>query len=290
MRAYLNIVDKILKEGVLCPNRTGISAYTIAGAVFEHDMSEGFPLLTTKKMGLRLISSELEFFIKGITDKNWLKDRNNHIWDEWAKPQLAPYGHDEESKKKMLEERDLGPIYGFQWRHFNASYKTYDVSYEGQGIDQLKNVIEKLKTDPRDRRMIVSAWNPQQFGEMALPPCHYAFQITVIDGKLNLLWNQRSVDTMLGLPFNIASYALLLHLLAKESGLKEGKLVGFLSDVHIYENHVKGAKEQLLRDPEKFPLSKIETDNWKSIFDWKHEDTKITDYQSYDKISFNIAI
>lgn len=290
MRAYLNIVDKILKEGVLCPNRTGISAYTIAGAVFEHDMSEGFPLLTTKKIGLRLISSELEFFIKGITDKNWLRDKNNHIWDEWAKPQLAPYGHDDESKKKMLEERDLGPIYGFQWRHFNAPYTTYDANYDGQGIDQLKKVVETLKTNPRDRRMIVSAWNPQQFGEMALPPCHYAFQITVIDGKLNLLWNQRSVDTMLGLPFNIASYALLLHLLAKEAGLKEGKLVGFLADVHIYENHLEGAKEQLQRDPEKYTLPKIETENWKSIFDWSYEDTKVLDYQSYDKISFDIAV
>lgn len=290
MRAYLNIVDKILKEGVLCPNRTGVSAYTIAGAIFEHDMSEGFPLLTTKKIPFRLIASELEFFIKGITDKKWLQDRNNHIWDEWAKPQLAPYGHDEESKKRMLEERDFGPIYGFQWRHFNAPYENYDSDYSGKGVDQLQKVIETLKTNPRDRRMIVSAWNPQQFGEMALPPCHYAFQVTVIDGKLNLLWNQRSVDTMLGLPFNIACYALLLHLLAKEAGLKEGKLVGFLADVHIYENHVEGAKEQLERDPEKFPLPKIETENWKSIFDWKFEDSKILDYRSYEKIHFEIAV
>lgn len=290
MRAYLKIVDEILKEGVLCPNRTGISAYTIAGAIFEHDMSEGFPLLTTKKIPFRLIASELEFFIKGITDKKWLQDRKNHIWDEWAKPQLAPYGHDEESKNKMLEERDLGPIYGFQWRHFNAPYEKYDSDYSGKGIDQMKNVVDTLKNNPRDRRMIVSAWNPQQFGEMALPPCHYAFQITVIDGKLNLLWNQRSVDTMLGLPFNIASYALLLHLLAKEAGLEEGKLVGFLADVHIYENHVKGAKEQLERDPRKFPLPKIETENWKSIFDWKFEDSKVINYQSYEKISFEIAV
>ena len=138
--------------------------------------------------------------------------------------------------------------------------------------------------------MIVSAWNPLQFNEMALPPCHYAFQITVIDGKLNLLWNQRSVDTMLGLPFNIASYALLLHLLAKETGLKEGKLVGFLADVHIYENHIDGAKEQLTRDPNKYSLPKLETENWKSIFDWKAENTKLLDYQSYDRIHFEIAV
>ena len=290
MRAYLNIVDKILKEGILSENRTGVSAYTIAGAIFEHDMQQGFPLLTTKKIPFRLIASELEFFIKGITDKKWLQDHNNHIWDEWAKPQKASYGHDEESKKRMLEERDLGPIYGYQWRHFNAPYESYNSDYSNKGIDQLKKVIETLKTNPRDRRMIISAWNPLQFEEMALPPCHYAFQVTVLDGKLNLLWNQRSVDTMLGLPFNIASYALLLHLLAKEAGLKEGKLVGFLSDVHIYENHVNGAKEQLSRDPEKFSLPKIETNNWKSILDWNYENSKILEYQSYDKISFEIAV
>lgn len=290
MRNYLNIVEKILKEGKLENTRTGIRAYTIAGAIFEHDMSKGFPLLTTKKTPFKLVATELEFFINGITDKKWLQDHNNHIWDEWAKPQLAPYGHDEESKKKMLEERDLGPIYGFQWRHFNAPYKNYESDYTGQGIDQIKKLIETLKTNPRDRRMIVSAWNPQQFSEMALPPCHYSFQVTVIDNKLNLLWNQRSVDTMLGLPFNIASYALLLHLLAKESGLEVGKLVGFLADVHIYENHIEGAKEQLTRDPEKFPLAQIETENWQSIFDWHAENTKLLNYQSYDKIPFEIAI
>ena len=290
MRAYLDIVDRILKEGKLENTRTGVRAYTIAGAMFEHDMSKGFPLLTTKKTPFKLVATELEFFINGITDKKWLQDKNNHIWDEWAKPQKAPYGHDEESKKKMLEERDLGPIYGFQWRHFNAPYVSFDSDYTGQGVDQFKKIVETLKTNPRDRRMILSAWNPQQFGEMALPPCHYSFQITVIDGKLNLLWNQRSVDTMLGLPFNIASYALLLHLLAKESGLKEGKLVGFLADVHIYENHIGGAKEQLTRDPNKFALPTIETENWQSIFDWKAENTQLLNYQSYDKIAFEIAV
>ena len=290
MRAYLDIVQKILKEGHLEDTRTGVKAYKIAGAIFEHDMSKGFPLLTTKKTPFRLVATELEFFIKGITDKKWLQDKNNHIWDEWANPKKAPYGHDDESKKRMLEERELGPIYGFQWRHFNASYESYDSNYDGKGIDQLKKVIDTLRTNPNDRRMIVSAWNPQQFSEMALPPCHYSFQITVIDGKLNLLWNQRSVDTMLGLPFNIASYALLLHLLAKEAGLKEGKLVGFLADVHIYENHLEGAKEQLSRDPEKYPLSNIETENWQSIFDWKSDDTKVLNYQSYEKIPFEIAV
>jgi thymidylate synthase len=290
MKAYLAIVKNVLENGEKIATRQGTGAYTTAGAIFEHDMSKGFPLLTTKKIPFRLIATELQFFINGITDKKWLQDKNNHIWDEWAKPQLAPYGHDEVAKKKMLEERDLGPIYGFQWRHFNAPYKSFDTDYSGKGIDQLKKVVETLKSNPRDRRMIVSAWNPQQFNEMALPPCHYSFQITTIGDKLNLMWNQRSVDTMLGLPFNIASYALLLHLLAKETGFKEGKLVGFLGDVHVFENHLEGAKEQLSRDPEKYPLPTIETENWKSIFDWQAEDTKVINYQSFDRIPFEIAI
>lgn len=290
MRSYLDIVQKVLDKGEKVKTRQGIDAYTIAGAIFEHDMSKGFPLLTTKKMPFRLISTELEFFINGITDKKWLLDRNNHIWDEWASPKKAPYGHDAESKKKMLEERDLGPIYGFQWRHFNAPYQSYDTDYTDKGFDQLKKLIETLKTNPRDRRMIVNAWNPLQIGEMGLPPCHYSFQITTINEKVNLMWNQRSVDTMLGLPFNIASYALLLHLIAKEAGLKEGKLVGFLADVHIFENHVEGAKEQLSRDVDMYPLAKIETENWTSIFNWKNEDTKLLNYESHPKISFEIAI
>ncbi|MCC6323849.1 thymidylate synthase [Candidatus Nomurabacteria bacterium] len=290
MKAYLDIVKEVLEKGELVETRQGTKAYTMAGAIFEHDMSKGYPLLTTKKMPMRLIASELEFFINGITDKQWLLDNNNHIWDEWASPIKAPYGHDEASKKKMLEERDLGPIYGFQWRHFGAKYESYDTDYTDQGVDQLKRLIDILKSNPRDRRMIVNAWNPMQLNEMGLPPCHYCFQITTINGKVNLLWNQRSVDTMLGLPFNIASYALLLHLIAKEAGLKEGKLVGFLSDVHLFENHVDGAKEQLTRDPNKYPLPKIETENWKSIYAWKYADTKLSGYESYDRIPFEIAI
>jgi thymidylate synthase len=290
MRTYLDIVQKILDTNELKQTRQGPDAYAIAGAMFEHDMRRGYPLLTTKKVPFRLVATELEFFIKGITDKQWLLDKNNHIWDEWANPEKAPYGHDEASKKRMTEERDLGAIYGFQWRHFNAPYKNYDTDYAGQGVDQLARVVETLKKNPNDRRMIVSAWNPSMLGQMALPPCHYGFQVTVIQNRLNLLWNQRSVDTMLGLPFNIASYALLLHLLAKETGYAEGKLVGFLADVHLFVNHVNGAREQLSRDPEKYSLPAIQTDNFTSIFDWKAEDSHIVNYQSYDKIPFEIAV
>jgi len=194
MRAYLDIVQRILDHGEIKDNRTGVEASSVPGAMFEHDMSLGFPLLTTKKMALRLVSSELEFFIKGITDKNWLRDKNNHIWDEWCSPDKVPYGHDAETQEKMLVERELGPIYGWQWRNFGAEYSAHDKPAAGTGIDQLKNLIAKLKSDPNDRRMIVSAWNPVDFHRMALPPCHYSFQVTVIGGKLNLLWNQRSVD------------------------------------------------------------------------------------------------
>jgi len=290
MKAYLDIVDRIIKQGEQRPNRTGVDALTIAGAIFEHDMAEGFPLLTTKFVAKKAMATELEFFIKGLTDKKWLQDRNCHIWDSWCSPDKVPHGHDEKTKELMLAERELGPIYGWQWRHFNGEYKDYQTDYTGVGIDQLQNVIDKLKSNPDDRRMIVSAWNPSVIGRMALPPCHYGFQVTVVNGKLNLLWNQRSVDTMIGLPFNIASYGLLLHLLAKEAGFAEGKLVGLLADTHIYINHLEGAREQLSRDSTLYPLAKARTDNFTSIFDWMATDTEFIDYQSYPKIEFEIAV
>ncbi|MFC1731389.1 thymidylate synthase [candidate division KSB1 bacterium] len=290
MHNYLDIVRHILEKGVMSGNRTEVKALAVAGVMFRHNMADGFPLLTTKKMPFKCIASELEFFIKGITNKAWLQERKNYIWNEWASPEKAPYGHDEASKKRMMEEKDLGPIYGFQWRHFGADYKDHNTDYTGKGVDQLKYVVEMLKKNPQDRRMIVSAWNPTALHRMALPPCHYSFQVTVINNKLNLMWNQRSIDTMLGLPFNIASYALLLHLLAKEAGLEEGTLVGFLGDIHIYENHIEGAKEQITRDPKKYPLPKIETKNFKSIFEWKYDDTELKEYESYPKIPFDIAV
>lgn len=290
MQSYLNIIRHILDHGEMKENRTGVRALTVAGAMFEHNMADGYPLLTTKKMPFKIMATELEFFIKGITDKQWLKDHNCHIWDEWANPKKAPYGHDDASKQRMADERDLGAIYGFQWRHFNAPYENFDSDYSGKGVDQLSKLVDTLITNPNDRRMVVCAWNPSMMSQMALPPCHYAFQITVINGKLNLMWNQRSVDTMLGLPFNISSYALLLHLLAKESGLQEGRLIGFLGDVHIYENHIAGAREQLTRDPNKYPLPRVETDPWNEIFNWESPHTKLINYESYPRIEFQIAV
>jgi len=288
MKAYLDIVREILAKGEKKSDRTGVGTKAVFGVKFEHDMAAGYPLLTTKKMPFRLIASELEFFIKGITDKGWLQERNNHIWDEWCSPEKVKYGHDEETKRKMVEEKELGPVYGFQWRHFGAKYTDKDADYSGKGFDQLKEIVHLLKTDPSSRRMVMSAWNPLDQPRMALPPCHWSIQVNVIGGKLNLLWNQRSVDTMLGLPFNIASYALLLHLLAKEAKLKEGKLIGFLGDTHIYDTHIDGAQEQLLREPKM--MSKLKTEKFTSIFDWKYEDTVVEGYESYPSIKFQIAV
>lgn len=288
MQAYIDIVKNILNHGVVKENRTGVDAVTIPGIMFKHDMSKGFPLLTTKSVPLRLVASELEFFIKGLSDKKWLQDRNNHIWDEWCSPTVVPYAHDEETKKKMLQQRELGPLYGWQWRNFGAKYNGYDQKPSGQGIDQLKKLIQTLKTNPNDRRMIVMAWNPKDIDKVLPPFCHYCFQVTVINDKLNLLWNQRSVDVALGLPFNIASYGLLLHLLAKQSCFKEGSLVGFLADTHIYVNHIKGLKEQISRKPFKLPT--VNTRNFESIFDWKYTDTVVENYEHHPRIKFEVAV
>jgi len=288
MRAYIDIVQKILNSGFRKTNRTGVDALTIAGAMFEHDMTKGFPLLTTKKVPFRLVASELEFFIRGITDKEWLKERNNHIWDEWCSSDAVAYGNDEQTKAKMMNERELGPIYGWQWRNFGATYTAHNVPAQGQGVDQLSMLVKTLKTDTDNRRMIVSAWNPIDLPRMALPPCHYAFQVTVIDGKVNLLWNQRSVDVALGLPFNIASYGCLLHLLAKEAGLGEGRLIGFLGDTHIYVNHIEGIRTQIGRVPKALP--RIKTDKFSSIFDWHYGDSVIEGYDPHPAIKFDIAV
>jgi thymidylate synthase len=188
----------------------------------------------------------------------------------------------------MLAERDLGPVYGWQWRRFGADYTGWDRAPEGRGRDQIKAVVELLKKDPDSRRMIVSAWNPLDLDRMALPPCHYAFQLTVIDRRLNLLWNQRSVDVALGLPFNIASYGCLLHLLAKEAGLGEGRLIGFLGDTHIYVNHAEALREQLCREPRRLPA--IKTENFSSVFEWSYGDSVIEGYDPHPAIKFDIAV
>ncbi len=304
---YLGLVAKILSEGVRKENRTGVDTLAIAGAMIEHDMSEGFPLLTTKKMAFKSIKVELEGFIKGIRSKAWFSERGCNIWREWCNPRKVPYGNDAESKAKMAEEDDLGLIYGVQWRDFaDPSHLAIQYVKDAkvpewnerpvEGVDQLKKIVNTLKTNPNDRRMICSAWNPLALDQMALPPCHLLWQVTVIDGKLNLAWYQRSVDVPLGLPFNIASYGLLLHLLAKEAGLKEGRLIGFLMDTHIYVNQVDALKEQLGRAPMKLPRLLTGSGNgeygrkWSDIYSWTHHDTILLDYVSHPPVKFDIAV
>lgn len=311
---YNTLINKILSEGVWKGNRTGVDCLTIAGFMFEHDMADGFPLLTSRKLPFKSTKVELEFFIKGLRSKKWLQDRGCHYWDGWCNPQKVAYGHDDETKAKMAAEDDLGLIYGSQWRDFHDpsameilggnsidSPLIGDFTEEqikaipsgfirGKGVDQLKNIVETLKKNPSDRRMICSAWNPLVLRDnlASLPSCHYSWQVTVIGDKLNLAWNQRSVDSACGLPQNIASYALLLHLLAKESGLKEGKLIGFLMDTHIYENHLEGVKKQLTQETHELPT--IKTDKFTSIFDWEYENTELLNYKYSEPIKYQVAI
>ncbi len=297
MRAYLDIVEEILSKGKRKSTRTGYDKFTISGVKFEHDMSDGFPLLTTKKINYKNVASELEFFIKGITDKKWLQDRGNPIWNQWCSSDKMPYAPDEETKRRMAEERELGPIYGWQWRHKGANYRSYDIDYNGEGEDQLVNLVTTLLSNPDDTRMIVDAWGTKEERKrMALPPCHYQFQVLVTDGKLDLLWAQRSVDTMLGLPYNIASYATLLSLLAEHSKFKPGKLVGFLGDTHIYDmpakegfmTHVEGARLMLSRQTKRLP--RLVNARFTSLFDWEYSDATVESYDFHPFIKMEVAV
>ena len=316
MKAYLDILNECLNTGTKSGNRTGIDTIRMPhGAVFEHNMETGFPLITTKKMGLKNIATELEFFINGYTDKKWLQDRGCHIWDEWSNPTVwkpaffetfnilnsNKFDVSDEFKENlknliMSSGRDLGPIYGWQWRHFGGEYEwnatepEKNFNPEKPGVDQMKKVIETLKEDPTNRRMIVSAWNPTDEQKMALPPCHIMHQLLVDNGRLNLIWTQRSCDMFLGIPYNIASYALLLMLYAKEANLKPGILRGELHDVHIYENHLPQVKEQLSRNPYTLPKVEIPDDNWHGIFEWHAKDGfNLKDYVHHEKLSGEVA-
>ncbi len=316
MKAYLDILKNCLNNGTKSDNRTGTPTIRIPwGATFQHNMAEGFPLITTKKMGLKNISTELEFFINGYTDKKWLQDRKCHIWDEWANPNaweplykqklkvLQNEGHilSEKQKKElqndiMTKTRDLGPIYGWQWRHFGSYYHfnpfniTDNYNMWNPGKDQLATVIETAKKDPNNRRLIVNAWNPVDQNKMALPPCHIMHQILIHNGKINLIWTQRSCDMFLGIPYNIASYAMLLLLYAKELGYEPGILRGELHDVHIYENHIDQVKEQLSRTPYKLPTVTIPDENWKGMLNWSATNGfTLTDYVCHEKLKGDVA-
>ena len=261
MKQYLDLLKKVYEEGTDKPNRTGIDTRSIFGAQMRFDLSKGFPLVTTKKVHLKSVIYELLWLISGDTNIRFLKENDVRIWNEWAD-----------------ENGDLGPVYGAQWRNFN-----------GQGIDQLKDVVHRLKTNPNDRRMIVSAWNPAQIEEMALPPCHAFYQFYVADNKLSCQLYQRSCDMFLGVPFNIASYALLTMMMAQVTGLEVGEFIHTLGDTHIYHNHFEQVKIQLEREPYALPQMKINP-NIKDIDGFKYEDFELINYQCHPTIKGVVAV
>ncbi|EGL13302.1 MULTISPECIES: thymidylate synthase [Paenibacillus] len=264
MNKYLELLKDIKENGTRKEDRTGTGTISVFGRQMRMNLAEGFPLLTTKKLHMRSIIHELLWFLKGETNIHYLHDNGVTIWDEWAD-----------------EDGNLGRVYGAQWRTWQAP--------DGRTIDQITRVIDQIKTNPDSRRHLVSAWNVAEVDEMALPPCHYAFQFYVADGKLSCMFQMRSVDTFLGLPFNLASYALLTHMVAQQCDLEVGDLVWTGGDVHIYLNHLEQVEKQLAREP--FPLPKLEIKRKPdSIFDYAYEDFEFVGYQSHPGIKAPIAI
>lgn len=264
MKQYLNLLTDILENGAHKTDRTGTGTLSVFGRQLRFDLSEGFPLVTTKKLHLRSIIHELLWFLKGETNIQYLKDNGVSIWDEWAD-----------------ENGELGPVYGSQWR----SWPTPD----GRHIDQIAQVINQIKSKPDSRRHIVTAWNPAEVDKMALPPCHALFQFYVADGKLSCQLYQRSCDTFLGVPFNIASYALLTYMFAQQCDLQPGDFVWTGGDVHLYTNHLEQTKLQLTREPHPLPQLIIKRKP-ESIFDYKFEDFEIVNYQAHPSIKAPIAV
>ena len=264
MQQYLDLMKKILDEGVEKSDRTGTGTKSIFGHQMHFDLSEGFPLVTTKKIHLKSIIHELIWFLKGSTNIKYLKENGVSIWDEWAN-----------------ESGELGPVYGAQWRSWPNP--------GNEPIDQITNLIDGLKNNPDSRRHIVSGWNPTLIDQMALPPCHTLFQFYVADGNLSCQLYQRSADVFLGVPFNIASYALLTHMVAQVCELNPHRFVHTLGDAHLYLNHLDQANLQLTRDPKNLPRLKLNKEV-KEIFDFKYEDIEILDYEFHPLISAPIAV
>lgn len=261
---YLDLMRTVLEHGVDRNDRTGVGTRSVFGHQMRFDLSRGFPLLTTKKLHLRSIIHELLWFLKGDTNIGYLKENGVRIWDEWAD-----------------ENGDLGPVYGYQWRSWPSP--------KGGSVDQIANVVEQIRTTPQSRRLIVSAWNPAQVDEMQLPPCHCLFQFYVANGRLSCQLYQRSADIFLGVPFNIASYALLLAMVAQVTGLKPGEFVHTLGDAHLYSNHLEQAQEQLSRSPKASP-SLVLNPQVSSLFDFSFDDIQIEGYESHPHIKAQVAV
>jgi thymidylate synthase len=288
MKAYLDLCRHVLEHGTFKMDRTKTGTKSVFGYQMRFDLSEGFPLLTTKKVHLRSIIHELLWFISGNTNIKYLVDNGVRIWNEWpyeifkkSKDYQGESMNDFVEKIKSDDDfatkyGDLGPVYGAQWRNFN-------------GIDQLQYILDELKNNPNSRRMILSAWNPSEIHSMALPPCHTLIQFYVADGRLSLQLYQRSADIFLGVPFNIASYALLLMMVAQVTGYKVGEFVHTLGDAHIYQNHFDQIKLQLSRTPKQPPKMMLNP-NVKSLYDFKYEDFELKDYDPHPAIKGKVAV
>lgn len=311
---YLQLIEDILEKGHLKSDRTGTGTHSLFGYQMRFDLSKGFPLLTTKKVAFGLVKSELLWFLRGDTNIRFLLQHKNHIWDEWAfkkwvessdytGPDMTDFGHkalkDPAFKTVYLNEKkafcqkilndesfsqkygNLGDVYGAQWRHWKTS--------DGKVIDQIQNVIDDIKNKPDSRRLIVTAWNPEDVPQSALPPCHTLFQFYVVDGKLSCQLYQRSADVFLGVPFNIASYALLTHLIARETNLEVGEFIHTLGDAHIYNNHIEQVKTQLTQTPKDAPTIWLNPQKT-SVFDFEMEDIKIQGYDPAPAIKAPVAV
>ncbi len=264
MKTYLQLCEEILHNGTKKSDRTGTGTISVFGHQMRFDLQEGFPALTTKKLHLRSIIHELLWFLKGDTNVKYLQDNGVRIWNEWAD-----------------EEGELGPVYGHQWRSWTGA--------DGTTVDQIAKVVEQIKTNPDSRRMIVTAWNPSQVDDMALPPCHCLFQFYVADGKLSCQLYQRSADVFLGVPFNIASYALLTMMMAQVCDLEPGEFIHTLGDAHIYNNHLEQVQLQLTRETRTLPKMNINP-KVKSIFDFSFEDFELTDYNPHPHIKGEVSV
>jgi len=281
---YLDAIREIIEKGDTMSDRTGVGTISMFGKMMRFDLRKSFPLLTTKRVFWRGVMEELLWFVKGDTNAKNLSDKGIKIWDG--------NGSREFLDKRGLshrEEMDLGPVYGFQWRHFGAKYVDMHTDYTGQGVDQLADCIRKIKEDPTDRRILLTAWNPADLSEMALPPCHMFCQFYVANGELSCLMYQRSCDMGLGVPFNIASYALLTLMVAQVCGLKPGEFVHTLGNAHVYSNHVEPLKTQLDRTPRPFPILKINPDV-KDIDSFQASDFEIVGYDPHKKIEMEMAV
>ena len=280
MQQYLNLLNLVLEQGSQKSDRTGTGTASVFGHQMRFDLSQGFPIVTTKRVHFRSVAIELLWFLRGDTNVQYLQDNKVSIWNEWSTgEQTARFGR---------PAGELGPVYGHQWRNFGAT-KNADGSYNNDGFDQLEWLINEIKTNPNSRRLIVSGWNPDEANQVALPPCHTLFQFFVQHGKLSCQLYQRSADIFLGVPFNIASYALLTHMMAQVCGLDVGDFVWTGGDCHLYSNHIEQAKLQLSRTPLPLPQLKLNPEI-NNLFDFSFADIELLNYQHHAAIKADVAV